>query len=314
MGIEIPTMTYSGSIKTVAVAGAKGFTLGGETALPFYTFEGKIPNPPKVAVEINDIPPKEWAPALVAKWGDVLNDPVAWAKKAEQEFGAELIHLELVGVDPNGENLSPEHAVDVVKKVAAAISVPLCVWGCANQPKDMEVLRAVAAAVTDRQLLIGPIQDENYKQLGAGVIGYNHIAIASSPIDINLAKQLNILLGNLGVPDSRIVIDPTTGGLGYGLEYSYSVMERARMAALAQQDEKLQYPLYCNLGKEVWKTKEAKLSAQDAPELGDPEKRGILMEAITATAVLSTGADVVVLRHPETIRLVRQLLNDLLGT
>ncbi|MHA1600858.1 MAG: hypothetical protein ACTSW2_08520, partial [Alphaproteobacteria bacterium] len=194
--------------------------------------------------------------------------------------------------------------------VLAAIDVPLVVWGSANKEKDVEILKAVAEAVDDRQLLIGPIQEDNYKQIGAAVLAYKHIAIPSSPIDINLAKQLNILLGNLGVSEDKMIMDPTVGGLGYGMEYSYSVMERARMAALLQQDDKLQFPMYCNLGREVWKTKEAKLSAKEAPELGDPSKRGVLMETITASAVLITGANVLVLRHPETVKLVRALLTD----
>ena len=312
MTVEIPQRKYTGVIREIHVGGEKGFTVGGETSLPYYTFEGEMPHLPRIAVEVNDIPPTEWASELNDYWGDVYDDPVAWAKKAQDECGADMIHLELAGTDPNGRDLSPEHAVEVVKKVAAAIDVPLAVWGSANQTKDIEVLRAVSEAVTDRQLLIGPVQDENYKQLGAGVLAYKHLAIASSPIDINLAKQLNILLGNLGVPDESILIDPTVGGLGYGLEYSYSVMERARMAALAQQDEKLQYPLYCNLGKEVWKTKEAKLSSEEAPELGDPAKRGVLMEAITATAVLIAGGDVLVLRHPKTIELIRKLISSLM--
>lgn len=311
MAIEIPKVNYSGSIREIEIKGKKGFTLGGETTMPFYTFEGNMPQMPRIAVEVNDVPPEEWAEELNNQWGDVYKDPAKWAKKAQDECKADLIHLELVGTDPNGKDLPPEHAVEVVKKVLKAIDVPLAVWGSANQKKDIEVMKAVAESVTDKQLLIGPIQDENYKQIGAAVLAYNHIAVASSPIDINLAKQLNILLAQLGVPDDRILIDPTVGGLGYGLEYSFSVMERARLAALVQQDDKLQYPLYCNLGREVWKSKEAKLGVKDAPELGDPVVRGILMESITASAVLSTGADVLVLRHPRTIEILRDLIADL---
>ncbi len=311
MQVEIPKAKYTGSIKAIEVKGKKGFTVGGETAYPFYTFEGEMPHKPLIAIEINDIPPTEWSEELKAVWGDVFNDPAAWAKKAQDEFGADLIHLELVGSDPNGANRSVAELVDTVKKVADAIEVPLAVWGCANQPRDAEVLRAVCEGVTDKQLLIGPVQDENYKQIGAGVMAYNHYAIASSPIDINLAKQLNILLGNLGVAESKILMDPTVGGLGYGLEYSYSVMERARMAALAQQDEKLQFPMYCNLGREVWKTKEAKLSVDDAHDLGDEHVRGVMMESITASACLVAGGDILVLRHPRTIELIRNLIEDL---
>ena len=160
-------------------------------------------------------------------------------------------------------------------------------------------------------LILGPVAEGNYKQIGAGAIGYKHVAVASSPIDINLAKQLNILLGNLGVPDGQILVDPTTGALGYGLEYTYSVMERDRMAALTQQDERLQFPILCNLAKEVWKTKETKLSAEEAPLLGDAKRRGILMEAVTAVTLLLAGADILVMRHPDAIKLVKEMIAEL---
>ncbi len=135
--------------------------------------------------------------------------------------------------------------------------------------------------------------------------------IASTPIDINLAKQLNILLGNLGVPDELIAINPTVSGIGYGIEYAYSVMERMRMAGLTQQDEKLQFPIICNIAKEVWKTKEAKVPTEEDPKLGDAKKRGILMEAMSAMAMLLAGADVLIMRHPEAIRLIREMMTDL---
>ena len=313
MAISVPKVSYAGTIREIQIAGDKGFTLGGETTMPYYTFEGDMPNPARVAIEINDVAPEEWADELGKVWGKVYKDPAAWAKKAQDEFNADLIHLELIGTDPNGQDLGPDHAVDVVKKVLAAIDVPLVVWGSANKQKDVEILKAVCEAVTDKQLIVGPIQDENYKQIGAAALANKHIAVPNSPIDINLAKQLNILLDQLGVPADKMLMDPTVGGLGYGMEYCYSVMERARLAALVQQDDKLQYPLFCNLGREVWKTKEAKLSAKEAPELGDPAKRAILMEAITASAMLLTGGNILVMRHPEAIKLARALMADLVS-
>jgi acetyl-CoA decarbonylase/synthase complex subunit delta len=242
----------------------------------------------------------------------VVNDPVAWAKKCVSAYGAEMICLQLASIDPNGMNRPAEEAAAVAKKVSDALDVPLIVWGCANDEKDAETLRRVAELCAEKNLVIGPVGEKNYKQIGAGAIAYKHTLVASTPIDVNLAKQLNVLLGNLGVPDGQIVVDPTTGGLGYGIEYSYSVMERDRMAALTQQDERLQFPIVCNLGKEVWKTKEAKLSQADAPNLGDPKKRGILMEAVTAVILLMAGANILIMRHPEAIRLVKGMIGDLL--
>jgi acetyl-CoA decarbonylase/synthase complex subunit delta len=309
VAFEIPKVTYTGKIKTVNLGkGPKAVTVGGETAYPFHLFEGEMPHPPRIAMEVYDAPPEEWAEAALEPFKDVANDPVAWAKKCVQSYGAEMIALQLVSTDPNGLNRSGDEAAQTVKKVAGAVDVPVIVWGSGNVEKDADVLRKVAEACDGMNLVIGPVEEGNYKQVGAGAIGYKHTAIASTPIDINLAKQLNILMGNLGVPDEQIIVDPTTGGLGYGIEYTYSVMERDRMAALTQQDERLQFPILCNMAKEVWKTKEAKTA--DTPTLGDPKKRGILLEAVTGVMLLLAGADVLVMRHPEAIKLVREIIAD----
>jgi acetyl-CoA decarbonylase/synthase complex subunit delta len=309
VAFEIPKVTYTGKIKTVNLGkGPKAVTVGGETAYPFHLFEGEMPHPPRIAMEVYDAPPEEWAEAALEPFKDVANDPVAWAKKCVQSYGAEMIALQLVSTDPNGLNRSGDEAAQTVKKVAGAVDVPVIVWGSGNVEKDADVLRKVAEACDGMNLVIGPVEEGNYKQVGAGAIGYKHTAIASTPIDINLAKQLNILMGNLGVPDEQIIVDPTTGGLGYGIEYTYSVMERDRMAALTQQDERLQFPILCNMAKEVWKTKEAKTT--DTPTLGDPKKRGILLEAVTGVMLLLAGADVLVMRHPEAIKLVREIIAD----
>jgi acetyl-CoA decarbonylase/synthase complex subunit delta len=235
---------------------------------------------------------------------------VAWAKKCINDYGAEMIALQLVSTDPNGLNRGVDEATAVVKKVADAISVPLIVWGTGNEDKDTEVLRKVCEVCQGKNLVIGPVAEGSHKKIGAAAIGYHHTVIASSPIDINLAKQLNILLGNLGVPDELIIVDPTVSSIGYGIEYCYSVMERMRMAGLTQQDEKLQLPLICNISKEVWKTKEVHL-ADGELNMGDARKRGILLEAMSAVALLLTGGDVLVMRHPEAIKLVREIIAEL---
>jgi acetyl-CoA decarbonylase/synthase complex subunit delta len=160
-------------------------------------------------------------------------------------------------------------------------------------------------------LILGPLEEGDHKKIGAAAIGYKHTVVASSPIDINLAKQLNILLGNLGVPDSSLVIDPTVSSIGYGIEYCYSVMERMRMAALTQQDTKLQFPIICNIAKETWKTKEAKISEKEDPKMGNAKNRGILLEAMSSAILLLAGADVLIMRHPDAIKLVREILADL---
>lgn len=220
-----------------------------------------------------------------------------------------MIVLQLKSTDPNGKNASADDAAATVKKVLGAIKVPLIVWGVANFKKDEETLKKIAEECQGQNLTMGPVEDKNHKGIGAAAMGYGHTIISSSPIDVNLAKQVNILLENLGMPSSRMIIDPTTGGLGYGLEYSYSVMERLRMAALSQGDDKLQLPLINNLGNEVWKCKEAKQTAADAPTLGDPEKRGIMMEATGAITYLMAGSDILIMRHPEAVRMVKSYIN-----
>jgi acetyl-CoA decarbonylase/synthase complex subunit delta len=296
LAFEIPKQQYSGAIKTVTIGkGDKAITLGGETSYPFYVFEGAMPHKPLIAMEVWDIDPgEEWAGPVYETIKDVAKDPVAWAQKCIKEFGAEAIGLVLVSTDPNGDNAAPEAAAATAKKVLAAINVPLIVYGTGNVEKDAEVLPAVAEA-------------------GAAALAYHHTVSANTPIDVNLAKQLNILLGQLGVKDSQIMVDPTTGGLGYGLEYTYSVMERDRMAALTQEDEKLQLPILNYIGQEVWKVKECKLTNAEAPELGDQTKRGVLMEAITAVDLLLAGGDLLIMRHPEAAKMAKTIIQEMAG-
>jgi acetyl-CoA decarbonylase/synthase complex subunit delta len=310
LAFEFFKESYTGSIREITLGkGDKAVTVGGEACYPFYQFEGAMPNKPKIAMEIWDMKPDEWPEAALAPFKDVISDPAAWAKKCVTEFGAEMIVLQLKSTDPNGNDAPAKDAAATVKKVLAAVDVPLIIWGTANVEKDEEVLKKIAEECQGENLILGPVEDKNHKGIGAAAMGFGHTVIASSPIDVNLAKQCNILLENLGMPIDRMIIDPTTGGLGYGLEYSYSVMERLRMAALAQGDDKLQLPIINNLGNEVWKCKEAKLSAEEAPLLGDPEKRGILMEAVGAVAYLMSGSNVLIMRHPESIRLVRSYID-----
>ena len=201
--------------------------------------------------------------------------------------------------------------VPLVKAVSDAVDVPLIVWGCESDDKDAEVLPQVAEACQGKKLILGPATEKNYKKIGAAVIAYDHTIVASTPIDINLAKQLNILLGDLGVPDEKILVDPNVGGccLGYGIEYTYSVMERVRQAALTQQDEKLQFPMIANCATDVWKKKEI---SQDDAKLGDEEKRGVMLEALTGVTLLMAGADMLVMQHPEAVKLLRNQISNLL--
>ena len=312
MGFELKKESYTGGIKAISIGkGDSAITVGGETCYPFYTFEGDMPNKPIIAMEIWDIEPEDWPAPVMEYFKDVVSDPAAWAKKCVEDFGADAIVVQLKSIDPNDKDASPESAAETVKSILAAISVPLIVWGCANPEKDEDVLKVIAEQCQGEQLVLGPVEEKNYKGIGAAAMGYGHTLISSSPIDVNLAKQVNILLENLGMPMDRILVDPTTGGLGYGLEYSYSVMERLSMAAMVQGDDKLQFPMINNLGNEVWKCKEAKQTLEDAPILGDPEKRGIMMEAVGAVSYLLCGSNILIMRHPESIRMTKEFIDAL---
>lgn len=310
---ELPKIKYSGKIREIKI-GKPGceVVVGGETAYNFYSFEGKTPNVPKLALQVLDIEPEEWAEEAIAPFKDVIGDPVAWAKKCVDEYKADVVALWLQGTDPNGKNLPADRAAEIAKKVAEAINVPLIVWGVSNDEKNTEVLKAVAEACAGLNVVLGPLTEGNYKQVGAAAIAYKHTVAANTPIDINLAKQLNILLENLGVPNDKILIDPTTGSVGYGMEYCYSIMERIRQAALTQNDDKLQYPIINNIAEEVWKTKEAKLPTDQDPKLGEAGTRGVNLEAITALSALQAGSDLLILRHPKTLEHIRKYLSSVM--
>jgi CO dehydrogenase/acetyl-CoA synthase delta subunit len=289
--------------------GEKAIKLGGENILPFYFFEGSMENEIKIAMEILDVKPEDWPQSLAKYFSDVFHDPALWAKKCVEFYKAEAICLYLQGTDPNYLDLDVNHAKKVVKKVRDAIDVPLIIWGSGNSEKDVEILKEVAELIGERGAVIGPVLDTNYRTLGAIAMGYNLPVIASTPIDVNLAKQLNILLENMGVTLDKIIIDPSIGALGYGIEYAYSVMERIRIAALYYKDIALQSPFVCAIGREVWGTKEAQLPKDEI--FGDQEGRGILMEAITAVVLALAGGDLLIMRHPKAIEICKSFFNIL---
>lgn len=303
--------SFSGKIREIKIGdGPNAVTIGGENTLPFHGFEGEIPNQPVVAIEIWDQKP-EWPDALMDEYGDALNDPVAWAKKAA-ESGADIISLHLISADPNGANRSVEDVANTVAAVADAVDIPLIVYGCGNIEKDAEVLKKAAEVTQNKNVLLAQAEEENYRPITAAAMGYKHSVVSATPIDVNLAKQLNILINNLGLDFTSIVMGQcSTGSLGYGLEYAYSVMERDKLAALQQNDATMQVPLLANLGADVWKTKEAKTSEEEMPAWGDAVKRGILWEAVTALAFVISGANVLIMRHPKAVELVKKSIAQL---
>ena len=314
MAFSAVSEKYSGKMREMEIGtGDKKIVVGGQAAMPFCTFDGDFPRKPAIAMEVYDLVDPEWPAAVVEPFKDVINDPLAWAKKNVEEYGAKMICLQLASTDPNGENRDAEYAANLAKKMAETLTVPLLVWGCGNVEKDAEVLSKICEVCEGLNLLIGPAVEENYKKIAAAALGYGHNVVSQSPIDVNMAKQMNILISNLGLPMEKIIMEPSTGALGYGIEYTYSVMERISLAALSQNDDKMQCPLINDLGKECWKAREVKLTDQEEPAFGpDIEKRGILWEAITAVDTLLAGSNLLIMRNPEAVKLATKLIDELL--
>ena len=317
--VEIPTERWTGEIREVTLGATadeggtrtKTVTVGGQSTLPFLHFEGETPNPPVIGIEIQDGYPADWSSALLAAWGDVVNDPAAWAQKAE-EMGADVIVLKLRGTDKEGNPTTAAQAAATIKAVLGATGLPIVAKGPGQAEADNELLVAVAEAASGERLALGLCEDKNYRTIVAGALAHDHLVVASSPIDVNLAKQLNILISDMRLPLERVLMDPTTGALGYGLEYTYSVMERLRIAALTG-DGMTQQPMICFVGEESWRQKESRTAEGVPEEWGDLEKRGITWEIVTATSLLESGADILVLRHPKTIAAMRETIDKLMA-
>jgi acetyl-CoA decarbonylase/synthase complex subunit delta len=285
--------------------------VGGEKALPFMHFEAEVQNKPVVAIEIKDRRPDDWSPLLLETWGEVVDDPAAWAKAAE-EAGVDLLQLSLSATDRDGNETTPEAAVAAVKAVLEASGLPLIVFGPGQAELDNALLVPIADATKGERILLGICEDKNYRTIVAAAMANDHLVNARTPMDVNLAKQLNILISDMNMPLDRIVMDPTTGALGYGIEYGYSAMERLRLAAL-QGDAMTQLPMLVTPGFEAWKTKESKVGDDVPEEWGDWMERAINWESLTAITLLESGADILVLRHPESVRRVKKAIDDLMA-
>jgi len=286
--------------------------IGGESGLPFLHFEGATPNRPAVAMEVLDMPPADWPEALTEPFGEALSNPADWAKKCVEEFGADLICLKLQSIHPDFGDASPEQARETVQAVAQAVGVPLIVWGCDEDAKDNAVMPAVSQALKGEKALLGTVKEDNYRTLTACCIADGHNLITESPLDINIAKQVNILVSDMGFPLDRLVMFPTTGALGYGIEYAYSIQERGRLAALGG-DRMMAPPVICMIGQEAWRAKEAKGTDEEVPEWGPQAERGPMWETITATTLLQAGADILVMRHPKAVAAVKKHIDALMG-
>jgi len=297
---EAPLEKYTVNIREAILGkGQKTIKIGGENTFPFHFFEGSLPNPPGLALEILDIQPENWAQWVLEPFRDVVFDRVKWAKKCVEVFGAEVLCLRLLSTDPLGKDASPKEAAEITEKLADAIDVPLIVWGTGTEDKDSQVLAEVARLCSGKNLLLGPVLKGNYREIAKAALEHGHTIVAQASMDANLTKELNIALCKF-FPAERIVIDTTASALGYGLEYTFSIIESIKQFALVDRDTMMQMPILADFGGDCWRTKEAKES----------KEQGILWEAMTGLTFLLAGANLLILRHPEALKLIKEMISE----
>ena len=313
MSFEPKTAPFSGKINAVTLGtGDNAIVIGGQNVLPFYTFDAPIENAPKIGVEVSDLAASWDVPSLQEFYAGCTT-MADYAKKAESVEGCDFICLNFVGADPNGANRSVADCVADAKAVAEVVSKPMVVMGCKNLDKDGELLAALAEALSGKNVLFMSAKNENYKTVGASVALANGQKLgAETADDINLAKQLNIMLKGLNVNPANVVMDIGTAAVGYGYEYAASTFDRIRLAALSQGDADLQMPILAAVCNDTWGVKESTASEADEPAWGDREERAISMEIATAVADLTGGADAVVLRHPASVATVKKFISELI--
>lgn len=304
---------FSASINSVEVGcGDKKIVLGGENILPFYTFDAPVENAPKVGVEITDSG-LENEPECVKKYYEGCETVVDMAKRAASFEGVDFLSFRMDGGDPNGANKSTEELIAMLKEIVAAVDLPLVVCGCKHAEKDAELLSKAAEAVDGRNALILAAKEENYKQVGAAAgLAYKQVVGAESAVDINLAKQLNVVMTQLGVSADSIVMNVGSAAVGYGYEYVVSTLDRIKAAALSQDDKMLQMPIITPIASETWNVKEAMATEEESPEWGNQEVRGVSMEIQTAAASLASGSDAVILKHPQSVATISKMIQELM--
>ena len=313
MAFTPKTAPFSGKINAVTLGtGDKAIVIGGQNVMPFYTFDAPIENAPKIGVEISDLAANWDAPALNEFYAGCTT-MVDYAKRAETMPGADFLCLHFESADPNGENRSVAECVADAKAVADAVTMPIVIMGCKNIEKDGELFSKIAEALQGKNILVLSARSEDYKTVGASVaLAYGQKVGAETADDINLAKQLNIMLKGLTVSPASIVMNVGTAAVGYGYEYVASTLDRVRLAALAQSDADLQMPIIAPVSPDTWGVKESTASEEDEPTWGSQEERGIGMEVATAAADLTGGADAVIMRHPAAVATIKKFINELM--
>lgn len=321
MDFKIPAESSTGKISQVMIGAttdnggtrANTITVGGNTALPFHFFEGELPHPPVIAMEVFDKIPNKYPESLLEYYKDVIDHPAEMAKKCVEEYGADMISVRLEGTHPEKGNKSVEEAVEIVKQVIESVKVPLIITGHSHYNKINEVMKRICEVTAGENCLINYVETDNYKTIAAAALAYNHTIVAQSPIDVNITKQLNILLTEMNFPSEKIIIDPLTGSLGYGLEYTYSIMERIRIDGLSG-DKMLAFPMLVNPGYEAAKVKESKIPEGIFPEWGDPILLSTYWELSTAASLLTAGADLLIMYNPKAVEVIKSKISDMFNS
>jgi len=309
-----PAETYSGRIVEVQLGATKSdggtrgksIILGGERSPAYYLFENSTPHPPTITLDVFDttIP---LAKAVKMHVEEVVGDPVAWAKLAVDKFGAEMITLHLVSIDPLLNNTPPKEAAVTVEKVLQAVDVPIVVGGCGDPHKDLAVFEKVAAVAEGERVLLSSVTlDMDIEKSAKLAKKHGHVALAFTSMDLNHARELNRKLYEF-LPREQIIMDTTTAALGYGLDYAFTIMERSRLAAL-MGDPELQHPLSSGTTN-AWAAREAWMKM--APEWGPRELRGPMWETVTALTLLLAGVDVFMMMHPAAVKTVKEVIRKL---
>ena len=317
--IELPAENAGNAVYSVKLGnlqsegGTRGktYTVGGADCMPFHFWEGKMPNRPLVAMEVFDSVSAKYPDILRKAYGDVLGKPAEMAKLCVSQFGADVISVKLDGIHPERENRSAGMSVDMVKSILAAVDVPLIISGINHFEKNNEVMKAIAQACEGENLLFNWVEQDNYRTIAGAAMAYGHTLVAQAPIDVNISKQLNILLTNMGLASDKIIIDPMTSTIGYGIEYTYSVMERIRLTGLGG-DNMLLSPMIVSVGQECARIKEFKAPESGFPDWGDLAKRAAYWETATATTLLYTGADILIMYTPEAVSTIKKTINNLM--
>lgn len=308
---EIPIWTVKlGATKAEGGTRGKTYTVGGATCMPFHLWEGEMPFRPLVAMEVFDSVSEKYPKALRNIYGDLLFNPAEMAKVCVEKFGADLVSVRLEGTHPEKGNRTPEQSVELVQSILKAVDVPLIVTGHSNFERINDVMKAVAQACAGENLLLNWVEQDNYRTIAGAALAYGHSIVSQSPIDVNISKQMNILLTNMDIKPEQIVMDPLTGSMGYGIEYTYSVMERIRLTGL-NGDKMLTGPMIVTTGQECIKVKEFNASEKDFPEWGDLNKRAAMWELSTAVNLLYAGADILIMYHPEAAMAVKRTIFQL---